>query len=170
MQNINRRLIAGLIGGVVICLVVVALSSLLILRANLRGQGDALAAATATSPLAPIDTPVPTTPSGTPVTLVLDSASRGSMADQPGSFQFSASVSTSPLRPNIVANFTVSYCDQQYIGGTYLDPTGHATYHSGSILVKCSFPFTVTLTGVSLTQGPAGDEPLQGSVRITISS
>jgi hypothetical protein len=75
------------------------------------------------------------------------------------------------LRPNVVANFTVSYCGQvRYTGGSYLDPTGHATYRSGSILVKCGFPFTVTLTGLSLTQGPAGDEPLQGSVSFTISS
>jgi hypothetical protein len=191
MRNVNRRLIASLVGGVLVCLVVAALGSLLILQANLRSQGDALAAATATSTLAPTDTPastaapVPsdtpqptqtprptvTTPSGAPVMLVLDSASGGSIADQPGSFQYLASISTSPLRPNVVANFTVSYCGKsQYMGGSYLDPTGHATYRSGPILVTCSFPFTITLTGLSLTQGPAGDEPLQGSVSFTISS
>jgi len=93
------------------------------------------------------------------------------MADQPGFFQYTATVSTAPPRPNVVANFTVSYCGQmQYTGGTYLDPTGHAPFRSGPLLVKCSFPFTVTLTGLSLTQGPAGDEPLQGSVSFTISA
>jgi hypothetical protein len=74
------------------------------------------------------------------------------------------------MRPNVAANFTASYCDQQFIGGTYLDSSGHATFRSGPILVKCSFPFTVTLTGMSLTQDPRGDEPLQGSVSFTISS
>jgi hypothetical protein len=192
VQNGSRRFIASLVVAVVVCLVVAALSSVLILQANLRGQDGAHLAATATPTLAPTDTPAPTatpvptstpsptrtprptptiTPSTGPVVLVLDSASGGSIADQPGEFQYTATVSTAPLRPNVVANFTVSYCGQmQYTGGTYLDPTGHAPFRSGPLLVKCSFPFTVTLTGLSLTQDPRGDEPLHGSVSFTISS
>jgi len=191
VQNSSRRLIASLVVAVVVCLVVAALSSLLILQANLRGQEGARLAATTSPTLGPTDTPAPTatpvatdtppptqtprsspsaSPSTGPVTLVLDSASGGSIADQPGFWQFSASVSTSPLRPNVGANFTARYCDQQFTGGTGLDASGHATFRSGPILVKCSFPFTVTLTGLSLTQGPGGDEPLQGSVSFTISS
>jgi hypothetical protein len=191
MQNGSRRFIASLVVAVVVCLVVAALSSLLILQANLRGQEGAHLAATATPTVAPTDTPAPTatpvptdtppptrtprpapttTPSSGPVVLELGSANGGSIADQPGEFQYSASLSTSPLRPNVAANFTVSYCDQQYLGGTVFDPTGHATYRSGPILLKCGFPFTVTLTGVSLTQDPRGDEPLHGAVSFTISS
>src|SRR5262245_17730210 len=99
MQN-SRRLIASLVGGVLVCLVVAALSSPLILQANLRSEGVAHLVATSTPTLAPTDTPAPTvtalptdTPTTGPVVLLLDSASGGSMVDQPGEFQYSASLS-----------------------------------------------------------------------------
>jgi hypothetical protein len=192
MQNVNRRLIARVGGVVVVCLLVATFGALLLYQASLRGQGKGVAplAAADTPTPPPIDTPAPittpvptgtplptqtspaptTTPSPLPVVLVLDSASGGSTANQPGYFHYTASISTSPLRPNVVANFTVSYCGQvRYTAASYLDPTGHATFHD-NLLVQCSLPFTITLTGLSLTQGPAGDEPLHGSVSFTISS